>query len=93
MSSRRSRSGGVSMRITLVLVGRGDDPDVHPNRHLAAHAVELALGEYTQQAGLQGGRHVADLVEEQRTAIGLLEAADAPRLGAREGALLVPEQL
>ena len=39
------------------------------------------------------GAHVADFVEEQRAAVGLLEAADALLVGAGEGALLVAEQL
>src|SRR2546422_11770383 len=34
-----------------------------------------------------------DFVEEQRAAPGLLEPTDLARDGAREGALLVPEQL
>ena len=38
-------------------------------------------------------RDLADLVEEQRAAVGLLEAALAARDGAGERALLVPEQL
>jgi hypothetical protein len=62
-------------------------------RCLATDAVELALGEHAQQPGLQRRRHVADLVEEQRAAIGLLEAAAAQCIGAGEGALLVTEQL
>ena len=44
---------------------------------MAADAVELAVGEHAQQARLQVGRHVADLVEEQRAALGLLEAPAA----------------
>ena len=39
------------------------------------------------------GAHVADFVEEQRAAVGLLEPADALLVGARERALLVSEQL
>ena len=39
------------------------------------------------------GAHVADFVEEQRAAVGLLEPADALLVGAGEGALLVSEQL
>ena len=39
------------------------------------------------------GRHVADLVEEERAAVGLLEAALAGARGAGERALLVAEQL
>ena len=39
-------------------------------------------------------RHVADLVEEEGAAVGLLEAAPvAPLVRAGEGALLVAEQL
>ena len=52
-------------------------------RLVAADAVELAVGEHAQQARLQVGRHVADLVEEQRAAVGLLEAAAPRRLRRR----------
>jgi hypothetical protein len=38
-------------------------------------------------------RHLADLVEEQRAAVGELEAALAARCAAGERALLVAEQL
>ena len=60
---------------------------------LTAHTIELAFGQHAQQAGLQRRRHVADFVEEQRAAVGLLEAAAAQRVGAGEGALFVAEQL
>src|SRR5208337_3301822 len=42
---------------------------------------------------LECQRHVADLVEEDGTAVALLELADAASVGPGEGALLVPEQL
>ena len=51
------------------------------------------LLQHAQDLGLRAGAHVADLVEEQRAAVGLLEAADALAIGAGEGALLVTEQL
>ena len=38
-------------------------------------------------------RHLADLVEKQRAAVGLLEQAALLRLGVGEGAALVAEQL
>ena len=63
------------------------------HRAVAADAVELAVGQHAQQARLQVERHVADLVEEQRAAVGLLEAAAPRRLRAGEGAALVAEQL
>jgi hypothetical protein len=75
-----------------VLVGGGDDPHIGLERLVAAHAVELAVRQHAQQARLQVERHVADFVQEQRAAIGLLEAAAAHGLRAGEGAALVAEQ-
>jgi hypothetical protein len=59
----------------------------------AADALELALLQHAQQLGLQVERHLADLVEEQRAAVGELERAGARGDGAGERALLVAEQL
>ena len=52
-------------------------------RRVAADAVVLAVREHAQQPHLQVGGHVADLVEEQRAAFGLLEAAAAHRSARR----------
>ncbi len=76
-----------------VLVRRRDDAHVGAQRRMTAHAVVLAVGQHAQQPHLQVGGHVADLVEEQRAAFGLLEAAAAHRLRARERAALVAEEL
>ena len=76
-----------------VAVGGGDDADVGVQHARAAEAHELALLEHAQQLGLHRRRHLADLVEEQHAAVGLLDAA---RLGgdrAGERAALVAEQL
>ena len=62
-----------------VAVGRRDDADVDVDRLVAADALELALLQEAQQLHLDGRRDLADLVEEQRAAVGLLEAAVAPR--------------
>src|SRR5688572_18540710 len=59
----------------------------------AADALERTLLENAQQFHLHVEAHVPDLVQEQRAAIGELEAADARRQRAREGAFLVTEQL
>ena len=75
-----------------VLVGGGDDAHVAAQQFAPTDAVELALGQHAQQAGLQRCRHVADLVQEQRAALGLLEAAGVAAGGAGEGAGLVAEQ-
>ena len=76
-----------------ILVRRRDHADVRLLRRVAADAVILAVGEHAQQAHLQVRRHVADLVQEQRAAFGLLEAAAARALRAGEGAALVAEEL
>ena len=39
-----------------------------------AHALELALLEHAQELHLHLGRHLADLVEEERAVVGELEA-------------------
>ena len=49
--------------------------------------------ERAQQLGLELERQLADLVEEQGAAVGLLERAGARAIGAGEGALFVAEQL
>src|SRR6266446_3241513 len=76
-------------RLAQVAMGGGDDPHIGFDRQPAADDGELALLQYTQQPGLRLQRHVADLVQEQRAASGLFEAADAPRDRAGKGALLM----
>ena len=76
-----------------VAVGRGDQPHVDAERPRAAEALELVLLQHAQDLGLRVRAHVADFVEEQRAAVGLLEAADALLVGAGERALFVAEQL
>ena len=60
---------------------------------LPADALELALLQDAQELDLHVHRDVAALVEEERAAVGELEAPGPPRHRAGEGALLVPEQL
>ena len=66
-----------------ILVRRRDHAHVRLERRMAADAVVLAVGQHAQQPHLQVGRHVADLVQEQRAAFGLLEAAAARRSARR----------
>ena len=56
-------------------------------------AIDLALLQDAQQLGLQRRRQLADLVEEQRAAVGLLERPTLPLGGAGERAALVAEEL
>ena len=76
-----------------VAVGRRDHAHVDVDGLGAADALELALLQHAQELDLHLQRQVAALVEEQRAAVGQLEAPGAPRHRAGEGALLVAEQL
>ncbi len=76
-----------------VLVGGGDDAHVHPHRRVPADPIELAVCQHAQQPGLRLRGHVADLVEEESAAVGLLEAPLAPRRGAGKSPLFVAEEL
>ena len=75
-----------------VLVGGGDEADVGLDGLVAADALEDAGIEHAQDFDLGVGVDLADLVEEERAAVGLLEAADAALDGAGERAFFVAEE-
>ena len=76
-----------------VAVGRGDEAEVDAARHVFAQAIHLALFEHAQQVGLHVQRHFADLVEEQRAALGRFDLAPHASLArARERAVGVAEE-
>ena len=75
-----------------VSVRGGQQPHVDLQRPRASQAFELVLLEDAQDLGLRARAHVADLVQEQRAALGELELADLLLDGAREGAALVAEE-
>src|SRR2546428_100258 len=74
-------------------VCRRDDTHVHANGVLPTHRAELALLEGPQELALHADAHVADLVEQESSAVRQLENALAVPVCAREGATHVPEQL
>ena len=55
-----------------------DHPDVHVDGLGPAHALELTFLEHAQELDLHRGGDIADLVEEERAAIGQLEPPLAP---------------
>ena len=75
-----------------VHVGGGHQPELHLDRLVAADALDLAFLNGAQQLRLQVELQIADLVEEERAAVGQLELADLLAHGAGEGALLVAEE-
>ncbi len=74
-----------------IAVGRCNDADVGADRRASADRRVFALLEHTEKTRLCFERHVADLVEEQRAAFGLLEAALRTGLRAGEGPFFVPK--
>ncbi len=76
-----------------VPVGRGDDPHVRPDRLVPADPLKPTILQHPEHLRLGQRRHVADLVEEQRPAVALLEDADPLAIGAGERPLLMAEQL
>ena len=80
-------------RLVQVAVGGRDQPDVDLDRLVRADPDDLAALQHAQQLDLGGQRHVADLVEEQRAAVGVLEPALAVAVGAGERPLDVAEEL
>jgi hypothetical protein len=76
-----------------VAIRGGEDPDVDLHGARAADALELTVLEDAKKLRLEVQGELADLVQEERPAVGELEAAHAGGGRAREGALLVAEQL
>ena len=68
------RRRSASSRLRLVAES---DAHVDLDRLVVADAGDLAALQHAQQLDLRGHRHVADFVEEQRAAVGVLELADA----------------
>ena len=67
-------------RLAQSHIGRRNDPHIDADRLTAADPHDLALLQEAQQMALQIHRHVADLVQEQRAAVGVFDLA----LGARD---------
>src|SRR5205823_4966753 len=79
-------------RLLQVPVRRSDDAHVNSYGARAADALELALLKDAQQLRLHRRRHLADLVEEERAAVGDFELALLLSERAGERAALVAEQ-
>ncbi len=74
-------------------VGGRDDPDIHLGGFAAAQGVELFILQHRQELGLEGQGQVADLVQEDGAAVGLLEATGLVLVRAGEGPFDVAEHL
>src|ERR1039458_2349791 len=74
-----------------ILVGGGEDAHIHGDGGASADAFQDALLEDAENLGLGGEREIANFVEEERSAIRLLELADAG-IDAGSDALLDAEE-
>ena len=74
-------------------MGGADDARIESDVLVPAQALDRALLEEAQQRRLRLQRQVADLVQEQGAAVGMLEATALALGGAGEGAALEAEQL
>ena len=74
------------------LVGGADQAETGRALHRAAQPHETAFLQHAQQADLELGAQVGDLVEQDRAVVGLLEVAGRGLDGAGESALLEAEQ-
>lgn len=73
---------------------RGDDgAHIDLDGLVAADTLNFAFFEDAKKFGLHGQGHVADFIEEECAAFGLLEFSGVASGGAREGAFFVAEQL
>src|SRR5438874_7378874 len=75
-----------------ILVSSGDDANVHTNGLIGADRFEALFFEYAQNLGLSAEAHVADFIEKQSAAIGLLKFADLVVASTGETAFDVAEK-
>src|SRR5690606_32040983 len=83
---------GLGQRLEIAVGGR-EHADVGGDGLAAAEPLEFAFLQDAQEFHLRGGREISDLVQEDRAALGELEATFAGRDGAGERTAFVTEQL
>ncbi len=76
-----------------IAMGRGDDADVGRHRGRSTKRMHFLLLQHAQELSLQGRRHVADFVEEDRPALGRLKQAPLVVMRVGERTAPMAEQL
>ena len=79
--------------ILQVAVAGGNDLHVDFDLSLAPQRTNALILDHLQQLRLQVEVHFRDLVQEEGSAVGLLDQTAAALLGSGEGARLVAEEL
>src|SRR4030042_1993377 len=80
-------------RLFQITVGSGDNAGIDLNRFCPPHPCELLFLKYPQEAQLQLGADISDLIKEYGAAVGLLKFPFFLCDGIGEGPLLMAEQL
>src|SRR5580658_7056201 len=79
--------------IGQIAIRGGNDADIERMWMCSAHPLKFALLEYAEQLGLQAHGQLAHFIQEDRAALGKLEAAPLKRNSPSECALLMAEKL
>ena len=79
--------------MTKVTIGRTHEPDIRVMFVVGTEPDDFTRLQHAKELGLHGQRHVTDLIQEERSLVGVFEDAFAILLGTREGALHMTEQL
>src|SRR5690606_28588080 len=87
-----AEAAGLNLRPEIA-VGGGDDAHVHRDLARVADRANAVRLERAEELGLALERQLRQLVDEERSAVGLAEEATAIGGRSRERALLVPEEL
>src|SRR5437667_134003 len=74
------------------LVGGSDDSNVGLNSGISADTRELPLLQNSENLALHCQRHVADLIQKQRSAVALLKPPNSLRRSASKSPFFVPEE-
>ncbi len=80
-------------QLLQIHIGSANQADIDGLRLIAAHPYDAPVLNSTKQLRLQVQRNIADFIQEQRPAIGLLELANVVCMSIGECALHVAEQL
>src|SRR6266478_3801530 len=73
-------------------MGSGNHADIDRDCFFAAEALQSFLLEHAHELDLSPGGHVADFIEKDSAAIGLLETSNATEFCASECAALMTEE-
>lgn len=76
-----------------ILMGRAHQPHVDLDRTVSTHREHLGFLKHTEQADLHLGRHVSDLVQQERTLVGRAHLPQSSPLCGGVRALLHAEEL